>query len=761
AAPFVCDWNHDGQKDLIVGNENGLCLLFPNTSSAIGTPTLGTATILNNTSGDIDVGKFARPWIVDYNRDWMDDLIIGNGDGDIRVYLNIGNEQKPEYGYGENIQPDNANIGQCAAPCITDWGNNGTLTLLSGHKEGFIWSFVSSPSTALLPVDESISIRAGVCDWPAFRYDANRSGNDPSEALLPQLELYWTYPAGSPIVTSPVILGDALGFCSKDGVVHVVKIGTPDSNPQKIDTSFDSTPIMIGEFIYIAGHDGIIRCLRWTTQEEVWTYQTGGSIQWSSPMIVNGRLYIGCSDGRLYCLNASSGEFRGEFLWSYKTAGIIESSPTVAGGKVYFGSMDGRVYCIDAVNGALKWEYNIGSAIRSTACIKNNTLYIVADNGMVYAIRTDTGKLLWSYTASIGSSPAIDKDTLYLGGEDRIFYALNALTGNVRWSYYIGSPIHSSPIVANGIVYVGADNGNIYALNPDAISRDRVVWNYQTNGKILSSPAAAGSRLFVTSEDGNCYVFGPKRFLGSSKTASVNGSVPPGDAVNYTITIINPADIGTISVIDVLDASLIVDPAKISNNGTLTTQNGQMVISWNDINPQSTCTLSFGVNVSPDAAPGAIINNTARIEWIIDSSPGSFTIPAVSIRVSGTVTAIKVMIPNKQEVSPGETIEYALICKNITGATIHKLTITDVIDPELTAVVPLNNGVYDTKNRRITWQINTDIANGKEVSVRFRAKIASTAQNGIIITNDTASFWSIDTGTGTITAEPAMVTVTA
>ncbi|MDI6782448.1 MAG: VCBS repeat-containing protein, partial [bacterium] len=68
AAPFVCDWNHDGQKDLLVGNENGLCLLFINTSSAVGTPTLGTATILNNTSGDIDVGKFARPWIVDYNQ---------------------------------------------------------------------------------------------------------------------------------------------------------------------------------------------------------------------------------------------------------------------------------------------------------------------------------------------------------------------------------------------------------------------------------------------------------------------------------------------------------------------------------------------------------------------------------------------------------------------------------------------------------------------------------------------------------------------
>ncbi len=758
AAPFVCDWNHDGQKDLFVGNENGLCLLFLNTSSAVGTPTLGTLTILSNTSGDIDVGKFARPWVIDYNGDWLDDLIVGNGDGAVRAYLNIGNEQKPEYDFG-TIQPADANIGQCAAPCITDWDNNGTLDLLSGHKEGFVWLFISSIGTASLPIDESITLRAGVRDWPAFRYDANRSGSDPSEALLPPLELYWTYDAGSPIVSSPVILGDVLGVCSKNGVVHVVDMNGGEWRNEGIDTSFDSTPIMIGDLIYVAGHDGIVRCFNRATQAEIWTYQTSGSIQWSSPMIVNGRLYIGCSDGRLYCLNAASGEF----LWSYKTAEIIESSPTIATGRVYFGSIDGRVYCLDAVNGSLKWEYNAASAIRSTGCIKNNILYVVADNGMIHAIKTDTGKLLWSYTASPGSSPAIEKDTLYLGGEDRIFYALNALTGKIKWSYYIGSPIHSSPIVANGIIYVGADNGNIYALNPEAISKDRLMWSYQTKGKILSSPAAADSCLFVTSEDGNCYVFGPKRFLGSSKTASVDKPVQPGETLSYTINVSNPTDIDDIKVIDELDARLI-NPMNISNDGTAITQNGRTIITWENIDPQSISFLSFEVSVSPNTAPGEIINNTARIEWTMNDLPGSFTTPATTIRVAGAVITMKRMTTDKQEeekVSPDEAIEYTITCKNLMAATIHKLTITDVVDDFLTAIVPLNNGVYNAKNRRITWQINTDIANEKEVKVGFKAKIASNAPNGITITNDTASFWSIDTGSGSIKAEPIILVVTA
>ena len=756
AAPFVCDWNHDGQKDLIVGKESGVCLLFINTGSANGTPTLGTPTILSNTSGDIDVGRFARPWVVDYNGDWLDDLIIGNGDGNIKVYLNMGNEQKPEYAVGINIQCEEIDIdvGQYAAPAIVDWNNDGTLDLLAGHKEGFVQLFTSSSDTETVWIDESITLKTGVNDWPAFRYNAARDGNDPSEALMPPLDMYWTYNTGYPVVSSPVVYGGTIGVCSKNGSVHNIDMYGNGSLFKDTDTSIDSTPIMINDMIYIAGHDGIIRYLDWggnTTKE--WTYPTNAPIQWSSPMIVNGRLYIGCSDYRLYCLSAAMGEF----LWSYKTAGIIESSPAVVNGRVYFGSMDGKVYCIDAINGSLKWEYNIGAPIHSTPCIKNNILYIGSQDGKLYAIKTNNGSLVWrSYQTGkpISSSPAINNGSLYFGGEDGMIYSVDALTGNVKWSYYIGSPIHSSPIVVNGIVYIGADNGSIYALNPEANSRDRLLWSYQTKGKISSSPAVANNLLLVTSEDGNCYAFGPKRFVGSSKFASTTG-VTPGGTVSYTINITNAGDMGTVSVVDVLNVNLI-NPENISDGGTVAVLGSRTVITW-EIDPQIVNSLSFIITVSPDTVPSMLINNTARIDWLV----GSFTIPSVAIRVAGTVTTIKTMIPDKQDISPDKAIEYAITCKNMMGITMRKMTIVDEIDLFLTAIVPLNNGVYNAKTRRITWQISKDIANGEEVRVGFRAKVLPTVANGSIINNGTASFWSIDTGSGTVTAETDWVTVVA
>jgi outer membrane protein assembly factor BamB len=54
---------------------------------------------------------------------------------------------------------------------------------------------------------------------------------------------------------------------------------------------------------------------------------------------------------------------------------------------------------------------------------------------------------------------------VYVGAVDHNVYALNATTGAKLWSYTTGNDVYSSPAVANGVVYVGSEDGNVYALN--------------------------------------------------------------------------------------------------------------------------------------------------------------------------------------------------------------------------------------------------------------------------------------------------------
>jgi eukaryotic-like serine/threonine-protein kinase len=53
---------------------------------------------------------------------------------------------------------------------------------------------------------------------------------------------------------------------------------------------------------------------------------------------------------------------------------------------------------------------------------------------------------------------------VYVGSEGHNVYALNAKTGAMLWSYSTGNYVDSSPAVVNGVVYFGSDDYNVYAF---------------------------------------------------------------------------------------------------------------------------------------------------------------------------------------------------------------------------------------------------------------------------------------------------------
>ena len=65
--------------------------------------------------------------------------------------------------------------------------------------------------------------------------------------------------------------------------------------------------------------------------------------------------------------------------------------------------------------------------------------------------------------ANLASLAFVD-NVLYLASGDGFLYALRATNGSLLWKYGVGSAIYSSPVVSNGIVYFGAENGKIYAI---------------------------------------------------------------------------------------------------------------------------------------------------------------------------------------------------------------------------------------------------------------------------------------------------------
>jgi outer membrane protein assembly factor BamB len=80
---------------------------------------------------------------------------------------------------------------------------------------------------------------------------------------------------------------------------------------------------------------------------------------------------------------------------------------------------------------------------------------------------------------------------VYIGSRNGILYAFNATTGAQLWTAATGGSITSSPVIANGVVYVGCSTlsgtctHNLFAFNATSGSQ---LWTGATGATIESSP---------------------------------------------------------------------------------------------------------------------------------------------------------------------------------------------------------------------------------------------------------------------------------
>jgi outer membrane protein assembly factor BamB len=141
----------------------------------------------------------------------------------------------------------------------------------------------------------------------------------------------------------------------------------------------------------------------------------------------------------------------------------------------------------------------------------------------------------WSFTAGRSvSTPAVVDGVVYVGSQDGNLYALDAASGTQLWAFLTGAEILSTPAVVNGVVYVGSQDGNLYAI--DAASGVQR-WSFATPLWVKSSPTVVNGVVYV---GGGGYTSGPSHVFAIDAASGVQRwAFATGDGVESSPAVVD------------------------------------------------------------------------------------------------------------------------------------------------------------------------------------------------------------------------------
>ncbi|MGQ0736993.1 MAG: outer membrane protein assembly factor BamB family protein [Acidobacteriota bacterium] len=213
------------------------------------------------------------------------------------------------------------------------------------------------------------------------------------------------------------------------------------------------------------------------------------------------------------------------------------------------GGTDGVFYALKANTGEPIWRVEVSKrAILNSALYRDGIAYLThgeenlgtTEMGMVAALDTSgRGELhadafKWKTLGFMPTfaSPVMDDDRLYSVDNGAIVAGFDLKTGKRLWERSLGTLQKGSPVLADGKLYVGTENGKFYILQPSATGvevRDEDLLGTPSEPEpIVASPIVADGRVYVTSMEA-IYAIG-KRVRRAAKPAAPAVPAPAADA---------------------------------------------------------------------------------------------------------------------------------------------------------------------------------------------------------------------------------------
>lgn len=282
--------------------------------------------------------------------------------------------------------------------------------------------------------------------------------------------------------------------------VLLLQCTSPEKAAQPIDFAKLSWPIFRGD----ANLSGVAAGDLAASLTLLWSFQTGDAIA-SSPVVGFGRVFIGSTDGKLYALDAATGDS----VWAFDSGDDIEAPPMLFDSTVYIGNLSGDFFALNARSGERQWSFTTDGEIYGSAN------HAAAPNGIdewivvgsydfkTYCFDAKTGAKQWEYESDnfINGAPATDGKVILFGGCDERLHIVGVADGRKIGEVVAGSYIAGSAAFVDGHAYLGHYGEELLCID---VAKQKTVWRYDDDGdagSFFSTPAVNKNYVVIGSRD--------------------------------------------------------------------------------------------------------------------------------------------------------------------------------------------------------------------------------------------------------------------
>jgi outer membrane protein assembly factor BamB len=280
-----------------------------------------------------------------------------------------------------------------------------------------------------------------------------------------------------------------------------------------------AAPVVADGVAYIGTTGGVLDAVDTKDGRIAWTFATGAPVH-GAAAVDGDAVYVASDSGYLHRLDRATGKERWRAsigggavprVLPHPAAGDWDwqaAQPLVADGVVYIGAADGGFVAIDAATGARKWRFESRAKIRAGAAFDGGRVVFGSADHFVYALDRATGTERWRFDtgADVDATPVVHEGRVLVGNRGYGLHALDSASGRLLWkTFFWGSWVESTPVVRDGVIYIGAsDLRRVSAIDP---ADGRVLWRTDVYGWTWGTPLVTGERIYAGAAGGTPYVF--------------------------------------------------------------------------------------------------------------------------------------------------------------------------------------------------------------------------------------------------------------